>query len=88
MDRYEEIYLKAYSGGRAAKADLAAYFQFYNTQSPHQALSYRTPAEVFSGDSAKSDKQTKERRSFAETKVVSYAGATGLSLNLVPLLSK
>ena len=30
-----------------ATAGLDAYFRFYNTQRPHQALDYRTPAEVF-----------------------------------------
>ena len=44
---YEEVYQKAYSNGREAKAGLDAYFRFYNTQRPHQALDYRTPAEVF-----------------------------------------
>ena len=48
--KYEEVYLKAYSGGREAKAGIYAYFHFYNTQRPHQALGYRTPAEVFNGD--------------------------------------
>ena len=43
----EEVYLKAYSNGREAKAGLDAYFRFYSTQRPHQALDYRTPAEGF-----------------------------------------
>ena len=45
--KYEEVYLKAYSNGWDAKAGLDDYFRFYNTQRPHQALDYRTPAEVF-----------------------------------------
>ena len=45
--KYEEVYLKAYSNGQDAKAELDDYFRFYNTQRPHQALDYRTPAEVF-----------------------------------------
>lgn len=45
--KYEEVYLKAYSTGREAKAGLDDYFRFYNTRRPHQALDYRTPAEVF-----------------------------------------
>jgi len=44
--RYEEVYLKAYSNGREAKADLDAQFRLYNAQWPHQALGYRIPAEV------------------------------------------
>ena len=49
--KYEEVYLKAYSRTEA-KDGLEAYFHFYNTQRPHQALGYRTPAEVFSGHGA------------------------------------
>ena len=45
--KYEEVYLKAYQGGRDARASLGDYFQFYNTEHPHQALGYQTPAEVF-----------------------------------------
>ena len=54
--KYEEVYLKAYSGGREAKAG-HAYFSFYNNQRPHQALGYRTPAEVFNGGLAPSDER-------------------------------
>ena len=34
--KYEEVYLKAYSNGREAKAGLEAYLHFYNTQRPHR----------------------------------------------------
>ena len=47
--KYEEVYLKAYTDGRQAKAGLDGYFSFYNTQRPHQSLGYGTPAEVFNG---------------------------------------
>ena len=57
--KYEEVYLKAYSNGREAKAGLEAYLHFYNTQRPHQAL--RTPAEVFSGDSVQSGLNSQKR---------------------------
>ena len=86
--KYEEVYLKAYSNGREAKAGLDAYFHFYNTQRPHQALDYRTPAEVFNGDSVQSTEQAKERTWPPGRVLVSYAGATGPSLNLAPNLSK
>ena len=58
--KYETVYLKAYTDGRQAKADLAAYFRFYNTQRPHQALGYRTPVEVFNGDLVQSSEHTAE----------------------------
>ena len=45
--KYEEVYLKAYQGGREARGSLGEYLRFYNTQRPHQALGYRTPAELF-----------------------------------------
>jgi putative transposase len=45
--KYEEVYLKAYQDGREARISIGNYFRFYNTERPHQALDYRTPAEVF-----------------------------------------
>ena len=44
--KYEEIYLKAYQDGREARISLGEYFRFYNTERLHQALGYRTPAQV------------------------------------------
>ena len=44
--KYEEVYLKAYTDRREARSQIGEYFRFYNTQRPHQALEYRTPAEV------------------------------------------
>ena len=61
--KYEEVCLKAYSNGREAKAGLDAYFRFYNTQRPHQALDYRTPAEVLNSSGfASSGAQRRQRR--------------------------
>jgi putative transposase len=45
--KYEEVYLKDYSDGWEAEASLADYFRFYNEERIHQALDYRTPAEVY-----------------------------------------
>ena len=85
--KYEEVYLKAYSGGREAKAGIEDYFHFYNTQRPHQALGYRTPAEVFDGDSVETTGHTKERR-WSPNKALADLGKTaGLSLNFAPNLS-
>jgi len=47
--KYEEVYLKDYADGGEARAGLGAFFGFYNRQRPHQALAYRTPAEVYEG---------------------------------------
>ncbi|HZA21361.1 MAG TPA: IS3 family transposase [Dehalococcoidia bacterium] len=45
--KYEEVYLKAYTGGKEARVGIGEYFDFYNMERLHQALGYRTPAEVF-----------------------------------------
>ena len=45
--QYEEVYLKAYAGGKEARAGIGEYFDFYNLERPHQALGYQNPAEVF-----------------------------------------
>jgi len=47
--KYEEIYLKDYRTFREAWENLKAYFAFYNEERRHQALDYRTPAEVYLG---------------------------------------
>ncbi len=44
--KYEEVCLKDYGDGKEAHKGLDAYFRFYNTERIHQALNYRTPAEV------------------------------------------
>ena len=45
--KYEEVYLRAYESVSAARANLARYFQFYNTRRPHSALDRRTPDAVY-----------------------------------------
>jgi putative transposase len=50
--KYEEVYLHDYDSPRHARQNLADYFPFYNTQRPHQALGYRTPAAVYFADPA------------------------------------
>lgn len=47
--KYEEVYLKDYDDGWEAEASLARYFRFYCERRIHQALDYRTPAEVYGG---------------------------------------
>ncbi len=45
--KYEEVYLKAYDKVSEARVGIGSYLWFYNEQRPHQALRYRTPAEVY-----------------------------------------
>jgi len=45
--KYEEVYLHDYDSPREARQNLARYFPFYNSQRPHQALGYLTPAAVY-----------------------------------------
>ena len=40
-------YLKAYQSVAEARQGIAAYFDFYNHERLHQALSYRAPRQVF-----------------------------------------
>jgi putative transposase len=45
--KYEEVYLKAYQQVPEARGGIGQWLWFYNEQRPHQALKYRTPAEVY-----------------------------------------
>lgn len=45
--KYEEVYTRDYQTPREARQSLSRYFEYYNGERPHQALGYRTPAEVY-----------------------------------------
>ncbi len=45
--KHEDIYLKAYADGHEARAGIGAWFAFYNTVRPHQAMRNRTPMAVW-----------------------------------------
>ena len=45
--KYEEVYIRSYSSPREARRGLARYLAFYNQERPHQALEYRTPAQIY-----------------------------------------
>jgi len=47
--KWEEIYLKDYSGVPDAIDNLCVYFPFYNFDRPHQSLGNQTPAAVYFG---------------------------------------
>ncbi|MCK9215907.1 MAG: integrase core domain-containing protein, partial [Rhodoferax sp.] len=45
--KYERVYLKAYDSVSSARADIADYFAWYNTQRPHSNLERITPEQVY-----------------------------------------
>jgi putative transposase len=47
--KYEDIYLRDYRDGIAAREGIDRYFRFYNTKRPHSSHGYRTPEEVHFG---------------------------------------
>ena len=87
--KYEEVYLKAYVNAVEARRELGAYFRFYNDQRPHQALGYRTPAEVFHQETVVGEERAVQaKKSPIDQTLVSLAGAAGLSLNSTSVLPK
>lgn len=44
--KYEEVYLKEYASLAEAESGIGAYINRYNHWRPHQALGYKTPAQV------------------------------------------
>ena len=85
--KYEEVYLKAYAGATEARKELEAYFRFYNIQRPHQALGYRTPAEVFFGNHEAVGESISNRRWTQEPALAINPRPAGLSLNSASTLS-
>jgi putative transposase len=59
--KYEDVYPKDYGAVDAARAGLRGYFGLYNTDRLHQALGYRTPAEVHFGPLSPADFQAGRR---------------------------
>ncbi len=80
--KYEEVYLKAYQDGREARIWLGNYFRFYNTERPHQALGYRTPAEVFNSTMVESTNGC-----MVESLISDPLRIAGPNLNLALILS-
>jgi putative transposase len=48
--KYEEVYLHDYDSPKEARRGLTRYLSFYNERRLHQALDYKTPAEVYFGN--------------------------------------
>jgi putative transposase len=51
--KYEMIYPGDFDDGMALSAALQRYFHFYNYRRPHQALRYKTPAELYRREKAR-----------------------------------
>lgn len=67
--KYEEVYLNDYAAVDEARGGLGRYFGFYNTARLHQALAYRTPAEVhFGGNTATCNNVTSVNKKEKEAK--------------------
>ena len=84
--KYEEAYLKAYTGGRDARIGIGEYFRFYNTERPHQALEYQTPAEVFISNNHVVT-QGNDVQSGNPLTSLEALEAAGPALNMAPILS-
>ena len=67
-----KVYLKAYTNSLEVRKALREYFRFYNERRPHQALGYRTPAEVFYGQPV--EENLKERRCSDQQVLISCGG--------------
>jgi putative transposase len=80
--KYEEVYLKAYQDGREARIGLGNYFHFYNAERPHQSLSYRTPAEVFTLTPVEAT-----NGGMVESLIANPLRIAGPDLNIAPILS-
>jgi len=80
--KYEEVYLKAYQDARDARIGLGNYFRFYNTERPHQALGYRTPAEVFNSMAVEVT-----NGDVVESFTAGPLRIAGPNLNIAPILS-
>jgi len=83
--KYEEVYLKAYQTVAEARVGINDYLEFYNRQRPHQALGYRTPAEVY--QNGQEEKEVAAPEAGLSSGVVKPSVGVGDSLNLALELS-
>jgi len=67
--KYEEVYLKDYADGWEAQQSLTRYFEFYCQRRIHQALGYRTPAEVYHSPAADNAANQPRSAALAESRL-------------------
>jgi len=80
--KHENVYLKGYVNMPGLKLGLTEYFEFYNTERPHQSLGDLTTIEVYqtgSGGGARIVNKFKERKTFLEVKPKSKTETTILN---------
>ena len=85
--KYEEVYLKAYARVLEAQRGLERLLPVLRLR-PHQALGYRTPAEVFHVEPRPLRQKPKERRHSPGEGSESLEGELGLSFNSALILSR
>jgi putative transposase len=69
--KHEDVYLKGYIDMPGLQLGLTEYFEFYNTERPHQSLGDLTPIQVYrtgSGGGARIVDKFKERKPFLRVK--------------------
>jgi putative transposase len=80
--KYEEVYLKAYLDAAEARKEIGRYIRFYNTQRPHQALGYKTPAEEYPAEPIAVAKGGMLQSETSGVRIPSSLGIAGFHLNL------
>jgi putative transposase len=79
--KYEEVYLKAYQDATVARAEIAKYINFYNSERPHQSLGYKTPAEVYYSNTVEVVKESMLESVTSRTPACNHVRIAGLHLN-------
>jgi putative transposase len=80
--KHEDVYLKGYVNMPGLQLGLTDYFEFYNTERPHQSLGNLTPIQVYqtgSGGGARIVDKFKERKTFLGVEPKSKAETTILN---------
>jgi putative transposase len=80
--KHEDVYLKGYAKVPELQLGLTEYFDFYNTERPHQSLGNLTPIQVYqtgSGGGARIVDKFKEQKTFLDVETKSKAETTILN---------